>query len=175
MVWAGSDRQDDSSAGSRGQIALIRMPFVLLMDARDRSSVGLKKQERIWFAWRGTCPECLMRLQLTQEDENPWSIWSAGALACVRKTLRTRLCRNHDRAQPRVPPPHRAKCASGTPAAAVLGFLKGLQRIFDRVKSKGTLANVSSWKSAPRKPWMPWLAFCDVDKQLPKARDLEFL
>src|SRR5215472_4079371 len=36
------------------------------------------------------------------------------------------------RTQPRAPPPHRAKRASGTPAAALLRFLKGLHGIFDK-------------------------------------------
>src|SRR5215472_823883 len=59
---------------------------------------------------------------------NRW-MWSAAALGCVRSWLLQGRVPRVLRAQPRAPPPHRAKRASGTPAAALLAFLKGFHRL----------------------------------------------
>jgi hypothetical protein len=80
-----------------------------------------------------------MGLQLAYEEKNPSWIWSAGNSPAFGRGFSDVRSPRVLHAQPRAPPPHRAKRASGTRAAALLSLLKELQGIFDRAEVLGEI------------------------------------
>src|SRR5262249_40883752 len=81
-------------------------------------------------------PRARFRCAEQEHDENETkTIWSAGALACVRSWLPQGRVPKVLRAQPRAPPPHRAKRV-GDPGGGAPWVPKGLAGDFRQSESE---------------------------------------